>query len=988
MAVTATPADYVTVAQQLYIAYFGRPADAFGLINMTQALAAAGAPTDEAGFSAAYATNSTVKTIIDNFGNSTESAKLYGTGTTSSFVTAIFQNVLGRDPQLTGLKFWVDAIDQGVMTKAQAAENILAAAVKTNGNAADAATVAAKLAVASDFTNAITSTAELNAYSGATAAAAARAMLHGVDGTTDATTFPALASSTLANIVTGVVATTTALTTGVDTLVGTAGNDVFNGTVNGATATTFTALDSIDGAGGYNTLNLVDVTGGTLDLSIATIKNIQSLNVTSSSDLKGDAIDVSAMDSLVAASFNVKTTVAQTITVSDTTAVTVNNTTTVVPGTVVTAGPPAVLASDAITIVGGSSINVTTLGAVTATNNAALTSATITNAAGATISDGSDSDTTLTNVSLTGTTAASTLTGNGIVNVSLSHLAVDTTINNTTDHTETLSLNKVTGGTITDAGATAVVVNAISNASKAVTLDVANATSVGINASVGLTLAAADFTDATAITLTGAGKIAITAATVTAALKTIDASADTGGVNLGFELGAGVTFTGGAGADSIIVGAATNKAITTGAGNDTVTVHAAMAAHGSVDAGAGTNTLAGAAADIAGLNAAALAQFTNFQTLKITDAFTGSVDVSSIAGVTNFVAGAGVAAAGGAVSGLGANATVTLTGDLSAVLAPGASVLTIGTHTDGASDVLNLVLDHAYTSTGSGTAAAPVVVDAYEAVAASSHLESLNINSTANITQADTPAAGAAFVSDTVTNHLTLTDAYLTHLTVTGDQALVLAVDAGMTVLTTIDASANTAGVNIDASAWVAGSAALTITGSATAANTLTGGGANDTIIGGAGNDVITGGAGGDTLTSGGGHDTFIFNAGDSSIGTGTFDTITDFVANTYGNSAVTAGAVGTGATGVAAKNLTGSVLSFTAGGSDVAANGAVTDVFQSAADATTFLANHHGNGAVTAALDATNHNLYVDVTGDGVADFYIHLTGISTINAAAIVVH
>src|SRR5471032_2882916 len=187
---------------------------------MTAALAASGAPTDETAFAASYSTNATVKSIIDNFGNSAESTKLYGTGSDSSFVTAIFNNVLGRDPLLAGLTFWVNAIDTGAMTRAQAAENILAGAL-SGGSAADVATVTAKFNVANDFTGNIDTAAEVNAYSGATAAAAARAMLVGVTSTTDATTFTTLASSTLSSIVTGSVATTLTLTAGVDTLVGT-----------------------------------------------------------------------------------------------------------------------------------------------------------------------------------------------------------------------------------------------------------------------------------------------------------------------------------------------------------------------------------------------------------------------------------------------------------------------------------------------------------------------------------------------------------------------------------------------------------------------------------------------------------------------------------------------------------------------------------------------------------------------------------------------
>ena len=49
-AATAQPvpvaADYQNAVQELYVAYFGRPADATGLVNFENALLAANAPTD------------------------------------------------------------------------------------------------------------------------------------------------------------------------------------------------------------------------------------------------------------------------------------------------------------------------------------------------------------------------------------------------------------------------------------------------------------------------------------------------------------------------------------------------------------------------------------------------------------------------------------------------------------------------------------------------------------------------------------------------------------------------------------------------------------------------------------------------------------------------------------------------------------------------------------------------------------------------------
>jgi Ca2+-binding RTX toxin-like protein len=56
----------------------------------------------------------------------------------------------------------------------------------------------------------------------------------------------------------------------------------------------------------------------------------------------------------------------------------------------------------------------------------------------------------------------------------------------------------------------------------------------------------------------------------------------------------------------------------------------------------------------------------------------------------------------------------------------------------------------------------------------------------------------------------------------------------------------------------------------------------NNQLTGGSGNDFLTGNAGADTLTGGTGIDTFIFNAiGDSGVGAGNRDVITDFVDGT-----------------------------------------------------------------------------------------------------------
>ena len=175
---------YQTAVESLYVAYFGRPADPNGLSNFAAALQAAGAPTTVAGLAQAYASNATVKNLIDSFGTSAESQKLYGGGTTTAFVTAVFQNVLGRAPQAAGLSFWVDAIDSGQVSQGDAALSIMAGALAntTAQGLIDAQLVNNRLSAAGYFTAAATA----GTYTGATAAADARAMLATINATTTA----------------------------------------------------------------------------------------------------------------------------------------------------------------------------------------------------------------------------------------------------------------------------------------------------------------------------------------------------------------------------------------------------------------------------------------------------------------------------------------------------------------------------------------------------------------------------------------------------------------------------------------------------------------------------------------------------------------------------------------------------------------------------------------------------------------------------------
>lgn len=178
---------YYDQVQQLYIAYFGRPADPVGLAYWAANIDAA---------------NGSVAGIVAGFSASNESQALYAGTTTAQKVSSIYLALFNRSPEAAGLAYWVAQIDSGAASQAQAAYTI-----QSSAGAGDATAVANKLAAAKAFTAQIDTTAEIAGYSGTTAAAAARTFLSSVDATA-ASLATATAAATLANTVAAVTHTT------------------------------------------------------------------------------------------------------------------------------------------------------------------------------------------------------------------------------------------------------------------------------------------------------------------------------------------------------------------------------------------------------------------------------------------------------------------------------------------------------------------------------------------------------------------------------------------------------------------------------------------------------------------------------------------------------------------------------------------------------------------------------------------------------------
>jgi len=262
-------ATNIELVQQLYVAYFNRPADVDGLAYYTKLLA--GATTDAA-------VAATVAQISADFANAAEYKDAYAGLSTKQIINTIYHNLFGHAADIPGLNYYADLYDAGSLTLANIVTQVAGGALGTDATAYDN-----KVTAAVKFTDTISASADQQiAYAhDAAALAAGQAYLASV--TDNASLTAALSNvDSVASSLVGTV--TSALTVGADTLTGTNGNDVFNALpvnpTTGVVADTLTAFDSIDGGAGTDTLNIYnDGTHNIKLASSATVKNVEVINI-------------------------------------------------------------------------------------------------------------------------------------------------------------------------------------------------------------------------------------------------------------------------------------------------------------------------------------------------------------------------------------------------------------------------------------------------------------------------------------------------------------------------------------------------------------------------------------------------------------------------------------------------------------------------------------------------------------------------------------
>ncbi|MES2188287.1 MAG: DUF4214 domain-containing protein [Pseudomonadota bacterium] len=260
-----------TELNQLYLAYFGRPADAGGL---------------------AFYANSPVAQVIAGFSASPESQALYGNTFGAAQISQIYTALFNRPAEPAGIAVWTALLANGGVSSAALALTILQSA----GND-DQLTVANKLAFTTQWTSTLEPQAEKAGLSVANGFALAKTLLALV-GSTQASLASALAGGPTAIAAATAPAGASApapqtftLTTAADTIAGGAGDDtitgfaVNNGGTESASATFNAALDTINGGAGTDTLALT-TSGTTPGITIDPVRvtNVERLQVTATTN--------------------------------------------------------------------------------------------------------------------------------------------------------------------------------------------------------------------------------------------------------------------------------------------------------------------------------------------------------------------------------------------------------------------------------------------------------------------------------------------------------------------------------------------------------------------------------------------------------------------------------------------------------------------------------------------------------------------------------
>ena len=940
--------SYELQIQQLYVAYFNRPADHAGMQFWNAVIDAANG--DTGAMSAAFAASSEYKTE-------------YADKSAAAVVSTVYRNIFGRAPDSAGLDFWARGLQAGLFSVDHAVTTI-----KDGAQGADRIVFDNKVNASAVFTHSLDTAPEQAGYNGADANTRAKAWLSSIndDVSFAQATLKGVMDQTVVTVISGVkpappmapmpapvvipvpqpdpspaptptpqpvptpqpepdptptplpaptVAPGTELSIDDDNIVLSADDDILladNDPESGILI--LNGNDRVDGGDGSDTIIVTSMRGGVaLGASLA-VRNIENLSI---------ANDDAAIDANLSGW--------------------------------------AGLERVALEQYGGGAVSITTGGNVERIKLAGGSRITLIDSA---------PEHRLTGVSLTGLNGQARIESDALTSLNLSSARGSVTVTATVAHVLDLWLDDVNGAADANDAFTPVVVQDSSATSiNVAAFGAASAIRLAIDAASAIHI---EGDQILSIALDDAGNRSATVATIT--------SANSAGVIVKSVLGDAAAFFGGDGADQVMLGAST-RAIDMGAGDDSVTLTKVPGAGAAIAGGEGYDTLYAGADIAAAVKSTSNVTITDVEKLILGAASGATALQINAARVGNpqeiSLAGNHVGAGGLEIANLRNGVTVELTEASS-----GATRLFVGNAGTASGKELNLALNGASNLLNTGTLRV-------------GYAETVSIVTTTSGTQAPTAASTLALYGN---GTVTTVNLFGNHgIDFTGSSI------ASLDTLNAAGVWADGAAGAVTFASTATGKAMDLITGhgddvidlrsvtASGAGSSVDTGAGDDVVYGGAGSDVIDLGAGRDIVYSSGGADAITLGAGNdvymlrsaAHSSQSAPDAIADFMANTAAAASVAAGASRSTA------DLNGDTIALTVGAAATA--GIAVRVVGAEAAALAFLQSSAGNvgaGGVTGiALDSATGKLYIDLDANGSLDAVIVLTGVATISEAAFVV-
>jgi len=166
---------YHNALQQLYVAYFNRPADPGGLAFYEGVM-------ERAAVGGTAQVNAAMAAISADFAKSAEYQAAYNQATFTGVVTQVYNNLFGHAPDSTGLAFYVKALNDKTMTV-----DTMVTFIANGAQGTDKTAFESKVTVATAFTNALNTPEEIAGYGATASLTAAKTLLSTIKTTTQAT---------------------------------------------------------------------------------------------------------------------------------------------------------------------------------------------------------------------------------------------------------------------------------------------------------------------------------------------------------------------------------------------------------------------------------------------------------------------------------------------------------------------------------------------------------------------------------------------------------------------------------------------------------------------------------------------------------------------------------------------------------------------------------------------------------------------------------